>query len=193
MNIILLATANGHKLEEFSNILGKEYFIRSLKDYPELPEIEETGTSLEENAGIKAKTLASHIGNTTIADDSGLIVPVLGGDPGIHSARYAGEHGNDSANRKLLLQNLEDFHDRSAYFECVIALCNPDGDTLYFSGKLHGHIGFEEKGSNGFGYDSIFIPEGSDRSLAEFSPEEKNQISHRRKAIDGLLAYLNKI
>lgn len=191
MKEILLATANAHKLEEFSNILDKDYSIRSLKDYPELPEIDETGSTLEENAGIKAKTLASHTGSTTIADDSGLIIPALNGAPGIHSARYAGQHGNDAANRKLLLHNLENIDDRSAYFECAIVLCYPDGETRYFSGRLHGRIGYEEKGNNGFGYDSIFIPEGSSKTLAEYSAEEKNQISHRRRAIDRLLQYLS--
>lgn len=192
MKEILLATANKHKLDEFAAILGSSYLIRSLSDFKEIPDIDETGQTLEDNAGIKARTLFLYTGRPTIADDSGLIVPFLDGAPGVRSARYAGEKSNDAANRTLLLKNLGQTDQRSAFFECVIAMVSRDEDIRYFSGRLYGNISYEERGENGFGYDSIFIPEGDTRTLAEYSPEEKNAISHRKKAIEQLIGYLGK-
>ncbi len=190
MTEVLLATANHHKLEEFNAILNHKFIFKSLIDFPDLPDIEETGSTLMENAELKATTLLNYTLKAAIADDSGLIVPSLGGAPGVHSARYAGIHGDDAANRKLLLENMSKVIDRSAYFECVIAWARQNENVLFFSGKLHGHISFEEIGENGFGYDSIFIPNGYDITLAQLMPNEKNVISHRRKAIDKLMEYI---
>ena len=191
MTEVLLATANQHKLEEFNAILSHKLIIKSLVEFPDIPEIEETGSTLEENAEIKAATLLNYTLKATMADDSGLIVPSLGGRPGVHSARYAGIHGDDAANRKLLLEKMTKAIDRSAYFECIIAWARLNEKVIFFSGKLHGHIGFEEKGNNGFGYDSIFIPIGYNITLAQLMPNEKNAISHRRKAIDKLMQFID--
>lgn len=189
MKKLLIATKNQHKLNEFEVLLGARFKILSLFDFPEIEDIAETGDSFSANASIKACTLYKNTKEATIADDSGLNVNALNGAPGVYSARYAGEPSNDQANRQLLLKNMENFVDRSAYFECCIVLMDHE-DEKSFTGKLHGSIGFEEKGSNGFGYDSIFIPEGYDLTLAELTEEEKNRISHRALASKLLLEAL---
>lgn len=189
MKKLLIATKNQHKLNEFEALFGDRFKIISLFDFPEIEDISETGDSFASNASLKANTLFEFTKEATIADDSGLIVNALNGEPGIYSARYAGEPSNDAANRKLLLKNLENIEDRSAYFECCIVLKDHD-DERSFTGKLYGRIGFEEKGQNGFGYDSIFIPDGYKKTLAELLEEEKNRISHRYLASKLLLESL---
>lgn len=194
MKKILIATKNQHKLEEFKEILGRKYEILSLFDFPEIPEIEETGTTFEANALLKARTLFKATGQMTISDDSGLVVEALNGAPGIYSARYAGSKSNDADNRKLLLKNMDGVTHRNAYFECSIALIDSDSEHI-FNGRLHGEIGSVEKGQNGFGYDPLFIPTNDTRSLAEYESSEKNKISHRalasQKLIDHLLAEIS--
>ncbi len=189
MKNLLIATKNKHKLIEFIALLGDRYNIISLFDFPQIDDIPETGDTFESNASIKANTLFDFTSEATIADDSGLIVNVLNGAPGIYSARYAGMPANDSSNRQLLLKNLENVSDRSAYFECCIIFKDQDIERS-FTGRLFGKIGTEEKGVNGFGYDSIFIPEGSNKTLAEYSEDEKNTISHRYLACKLLLEAL---
>jgi len=191
MKKLLIATKNKHKLEEFQSILGSQYSILSLFDFPEINDIEETGATFEENAIIKARTLYEMTGESTISDDSGLVVNALHGAPGVYSARYSGQNATDASNRTLLLQNMNGIDDRSAYFECCIALIGEDR-TNVFAGQFTGTIGVEERGSNGFGYDPIFIPDGHQRTLAEFLPSEKNEISHRAIASKKLLDYLLK-
>jgi len=191
MTEVLLATGNSHKLQEFEAILGHIFRFLSLKDFPDLPDIEETGQTFTENAIIKAETLSLYTGKDAIADDSGLVVEALDGQPGVHSARYAGKHGDDAGNRKLLLDNLSGVSLRSAYFECVIARARPGQETIFFSGRLMGKIGYAEEGENGFGYDSVFIPDGYSVTLAQLSPKDKNAISHRKLAIDQLLQSIN--
>ncbi|MDE5583554.1 MAG: RdgB/HAM1 family non-canonical purine NTP pyrophosphatase, partial [Ruminococcus sp.] len=149
-------------------------------------EPDETGKTFAENAEIKAKTVHELTGGTVIADDSGLCVEALGGRPGIYSARYA---PNDEKCRKLLGE-MENFpeNQRSAFFECCIALVGEDGKTHFMTGRCHGTIGYEERGTNGFGYDPVFVYEGV--SIAEMTAEEKNRISHRGKAFEKLYEYL---
>lgn len=187
---MIMATQNKGKLEEIKGLV-KEYGIevQSMADagLADL-EIEEDGTTCQENSFIKANTVMKLTGLPAIADDAGLFVEALGGEPGIYSARYAGEHGDDSANRKKLLSELEKAgadtkEKRKAYFICVITLVYPDGRKEVCEGYCHGSIAFEEKGSQGFGYDSVFIPDGYEETFAQLGVDVKNGFSHRAKAL----------
>ena len=186
MKTLVLATTNQGKLKEFQ-ILLKDLGIelKTLSDYPEIEEIEETGSTFTDNALIKAKTVAEYTGHLTLADDSGLVVPYLKGEPGIYSARYAGEEKNDKANNDKLLANLKDVpeNNRLAYFECAIALCDGKGYYENAIGRLEGRILTEERGENGFGYDPLFYLEDYQKTSAELDITEKNKISHRGQAV----------
>jgi len=187
---LLLASGNAHKLEEISAVLGIP--LRGLRDVPDAPELIEDGDSFEANARIKAEGLARHCGEWALADDSGLDVSALGGAPGIHSARFAGRHGDDAANNALLLSRLEGQAERGARFVCVIALCSPEGECHFFRGECPGHIAHAASGRGGFGYDPLFIPQGFSQSFAELGSECKNRISHRAKALAGLRQWLQR-
>src|ERR1700754_4525722 len=152
--------------------------------YPDIPDVKETGVTFAENALLKAHALARATGHPAIADDSGLCVDVLGGAPGIFSARWAGRHGDDQANLDLLLAQLGDIDTphRAAHFACAAALALPDGTERVVEGQLRGTLRTAPAGANGFGYDPILQPDGSTRTCAELSPAEKNEISHRGKA-----------
>ena len=185
---VVLASQNKHKIAELQALLGKhipDIEILSLDDVGFKGEIVEDGESFEENALIKARAAAS-AGCIGIGDDSGLSVRALGGEPGIYSARYAGEHGNDEANNRLLLERLADKEDRSAEFVCVIACVFPDRPdrSLVCRGATEGVIIDEYRGKGGFGYDPLFLYEPFGKTYAEMSAEEKNSISHRGKAIE---------
>ena len=192
MQKILLASNNKHKAEEFIQIFEKEKIKLEILLPSELHlsdfDVEETGLTFEENAVIKAKAFYEAAGMPVIADDSGLEVDALDLKPGVLSARYAGIHGDDAANRTKVLGeliNIEDKH-RSARFRCVI--CYYDGkDTLIATGSVEGLIGSSEKGAGGFGYDPIFIPVGSGQTFAEMNQDEKNKISHRGRAIEDFI------
>ncbi len=184
---LLFATGNLHKVDEVKNILNSEVFkILSLAEFPDIPEIEETGKTFEENAFLKAGTIFKKFNIPVIADDSGLVVEQLNGAPGIFSSRYAGENATDEDNNKKLLEELENFPEpHFAKFVCFAVFF--DGkNKITAEGELHGKIVKESKGVHGFGYDPIFVPEGSTKTLAEFLPEEKNKISHRAKAFKKL-------
>ncbi len=183
----VIASSNKHKIKEIQEILDK-YGINllSLADVGlEGLEIEETGTSFEENAMIKAKTVMALTGKIAIADDSGLVVDALNGEPGVYSARYSGEGATDYLNNKLLKQNLMSVprEERTGRFVSVIALAFPDGREGSYKGICEGIIGFNEIGDNGFGYDPLFIPDKADKTFAQMSSEEKNKISHRSRAL----------
>jgi XTP/dITP diphosphohydrolase len=184
--MITLATNNLHKLEEFQDLLGTA--LRSLRDVPGAPDVVEDGETFEANAVKKAQSLADITGDWALADDSGLEVDALGGAPGVFSARFAGEHGNDSANNRLLLQKLEKSPNRTARFVCVLALCHPKERPLIFRGECEGHIAHTPSGSGGFGYDPLFIPLGHESPFAALSPDIKQAISHRARALALLLA-----
>ncbi len=184
---IIAATRNKGKMAELDAIL-KEYDIQliswdeaGLGDF----EIEENGSSCEENSYIKAKTICDMTGEAALADDTGLFVDAADGEPGINSARYAGEHGNDAANRKKLLSKLEGvpFEKRTAKFVTVITVVYPSGDKLVARGECTGHITEKEIGDRGFGYDSIFVPEGHEETFAQLPLEYKNSLSHRHMAL----------
>lgn len=190
MKTIVLASNNQHKLKEIKEIL-KEYNVISLKDINYLDEIEETGSTFEENALIKAETISKYLKEKNmeyiiIAEDSGLCVDALNGAPGIYSARYAGGHGDDKANRDKLQKELEG-KDRRAYFNCTIVVYYPNGEYKTFSGKTYGEISHEELGKKDFGYDCIFYSEDLGKTFGEAGDEEKNKVSHRARAIEALL------
>ncbi len=185
---LAIATNNQHKLQEIRAILGDSFEeLLSLKDLGIDVDVEETGTTLEENALIKARAILALSGIATLADDTGLMVDALNGAPGVYSARYAGEEHNDAKNRALLLKNLDGVKDRSAHFATVIALCYPDGKTLTASGCVNGEILLSERGTEGFGYDSLFFSTELGKTFAEATQAEKNSVSHRGRALRAML------
>lgn len=195
MTTFVLATHNEKKKRELLAILlpvlGEGTEVRTAAEAG-LGDIPETGVTFAENALIKAHAAAAATGLTAIADDSGIAVDVLGGAPGIFSARWAGRHGDDRANLELLLSQLRDIDaaHRGAQFRCAAAAVTPDGREFVAEGAMPGRLATAPRGDGGFGYDPIFIPEGSEKSAAEMTPEEKNARSHRRIAFDGLAGIL---
>lgn len=187
---LVFATNNKHKLQEVRDILGNRIEVLSLSDIDCHDDIPETGTTLEENALIKARWVSEKYNCNCFADDTGLEVAALGGAPGVYSARYAGEECNSVANMEKLLQNLTEKTDRSAQFRTVIALII-NGEEILFDGVVKGSITTEKSGDSGFGYDPIFVPEGYDISFAQMGNKEKNSISHRFRATEKLSKYLN--
>ena len=184
-----VATANPHKLEELQAMMPPRVRLLSLKDLRHPTPLQETGSTLEENSFQKAFQLARRYGVNVIADDTGLEVDALGGRPGVYSARFAGPDASDKDNRRKLLEELEGKDNRQARFRTVITLS--DGNRWYqFEGVAEGEITHTEQGEKGFGYDSIFKPQGYDKTFAQMTPEEKNRISHRAKAIRQLLDFL---
>jgi XTP/dITP diphosphohydrolase len=197
---IVLATRNGHKVRELQTILADltdelDLEIVGLGEFPDVAEVVETGVTFAENATLKAVAAARATGLPALADDSGLAVDVLGGAPGVFSARWAGTQGQDRANLELLLGQLNDVPDehRGAAFVCAAVLALPDGTVLVREGRMPGSLAREPRGDNGFGYDPILVVEGDSRTSAELSFEEKNAISHRGKAFRALAADLRQI
>lgn len=189
---ICFATNNPKKIEEVKAALGVSFEIVSLKDIGCLDELPETGDTLEHNAFQKAKYVKEHFGVDCFADDTGLEVDALEGEPGVYSGRYAGEPRSDERNIDLLLKNLENTTLRTARFKTVIALLI--GDEEYkFEGVAEGEILTKRTGSGGFGYDPVFLPKGYSRSFAEMSLPEKNKISHRGQAVNELISFLSHI
>ena len=177
---IMIATKNKGKLREFKSILADAYDdILSLDDFDDIPDIKETGLSFRENAFIKAKTISDFLGIDAIGDDSGLVVDALGGDPGIYSARYAGEGASDDNNNEKLLSELKGKKNREARFVCCIALVLISGIQEFFEGECSGQIIQEKRGESGFGYDPVFYVPQYGKTMAELGSEVKNRISHR--------------
>lgn len=192
---ILLATNNQGKVQELEKLLGDLPFnVKSLRDFPQIGEIEEDGESFAENALIKARAGARATGLLTLADDSGLEVDVLQGEPGVRSARFAGEPKDDGRNNAKLLELLKDIplYRRAARFKSVIALVMPDGEEFVTEGTCEGLISLEPKGQGGFGYDPLFYVPDYDKTFAELSLDEKNAISHRGKALRAAAAMLTR-
>ncbi len=179
---LVVATGNAHKLREIAQIFT-DYEIVSQKQAGFDEDVEETGKTFAENALIKARAASKALGVIALADDSGLCVDALGGAPGVYSARYCGWHGDDKANRDLLLKNLKNEQNRAAYFESAVALVYPDGREIVAHGRTHGSILFQEVGENGFGYDCLFYSDDLQKSFAVASAEEKNSVSHRYRAL----------
>ncbi|MBR5900216.1 MAG: RdgB/HAM1 family non-canonical purine NTP pyrophosphatase [Clostridia bacterium] len=186
---IVVASGNKGKLKEIKEML-KDYEVFGYKDFGLDFEIEENGNTFFENALIKAKAVAQALGKPALADDSGIVVEALGGQPGIYSARYAGD-GDDAHNNQLLLKNMEGVEDRRAKFVCCMVYYTPDGNVVTASGETRGTIMQAPEGSNGFGYDCIFFSEDLQKGLGVASDQEKNSISHRSRALKALMEKLN--
>jgi XTP/dITP diphosphohydrolase len=195
---VVLATQNSHKLVEMRRILdeaGLDIELVGTDEFPDLTDVAETGSTFAANALLKARSVCAETGLPAIADDSGLGVDALNGMPGIFSARWSGSHGNDTANLNLLLGQLTDVPDarRGAAFHCAAAVVLPDGTERVVEGTIDGTLIREPRGSNGFGYDPIFVPVGESRTTAEMSAEEKDAISHRGRAMRALVPVLREI
>ena len=196
MKTLVFASNNAHKLEEIRAILGNKFDVKSLKDIGCNVDIPETGTTFRENALQKARYVKEHFGFDCFADDSGLQVEALGGEPGVYSARYAVKNGRqvtagnkDDANMDVLLEKLAEEENRKACFRTCIALIY-EGGTHFFDGVVEGHIITEKRGDGGFGYDPLFVPDGYEKTFAEMGNEVKNNISHRAKAVEKLAEFL---
>jgi XTP/dITP diphosphohydrolase len=198
MSRLVLATHNAHKVEELRRILGDAGLpveLVGMDAFPDVPDTAETGVTFAENALLKAHAVAAATGLPAVADDSGLCVDVLGGSPGVFSARWSGTHGDDAANLALLLAQVSDVPDdrRGAHFACAAALALPGGVERVVEGRLTGVLVRERRGSNGFGYDPVFVPDGESRTTAELEPEEKDAISHRGRAFRGLVPHVAEL
>jgi len=191
---LLVATRNAHKTEEIQRILGPQFNVTDLAAHPEIPHIAESGTTFQENAILKAVAVSKRMPGFVIADDSGLEVEALGGAPGIHSARYAGMNATDQEKIDKLLEELTRVgatkNARRARFRCVLALACKGNVLGAFEGIVKGQIADRPRGSHGFGYDPIFMPEGFQQTFGELAPAEKNQLSHRARALERLRTFL---
>jgi len=193
---IVIASRNDHKIEEMRRILeqaGFDWELVGTSEFPNLPDIEETGSTFAANAMLKARGVSEFTGLPAIGDDSGLCVDALNGMPGILSARWSGAHGNDRANLELLLAQISQVpaDRRSASFVCAAAYVHPDGTEFVVEAAMNGTLIDSVRGENGFGYDPIFIPQGHEITSAQMSAEVKDSISHRGKALAALVAQLN--
>ena len=194
----MLATRNRGKQAELARILagaGLDVTLADLDDFPDVPDVAETGLTFEDNAVLKARAAAAATGLPAVADDSGICVDVLGGMPGVLSARWCGHHGDDEANLRLLLDQIAELPDaaRRAQFVCAAAVALPDGRVEVVEGQLDGRLVREPRGSHGFGYDPIFVPEDYDRTTAELSADEKDAISHRGRAFRALAPVIARL
>lgn len=191
---IVIATQNKGKAKEFKALFNQYgYQVKTLLDFPEIGEVPETGETFFENAFQKAQTISKELGGIVLADDSGLEVDALDGKPGIYSARFAGEHGNDEKNNQKLLNELKGlpFEERKANFHCSLVMVGPNKEPLHVEGNVYGYILEEKRGSHGFGYDPLFYLNDLEQSMAELKSKEKNKISHRAKAIKKLEKHLD--
>jgi XTP/dITP diphosphohydrolase len=198
MRKVVLATRNAGKVKEFERLLAEfasDIQVLGLNDFPDMPDVEETGSTFEANALLKAREVSAYAHLPALADDSGLCVDALGGDPGIYSARWSGGHGDDAANIAKVLGQLAGVPttDRGAQFRCAVALHLPDGREVVRHGQLQGAIVSAPRGNAGFGYDPIFQPEGYVLTLGEFAHGEKDRISHRGKALRLIAPDLNQL
>lgn len=193
---IVIATKNIGKLKEFKELISDEDIqLLDLSNFSEIGDIEETGNTFKDNAILKGEFVAKHTELIAVADDSGLEVDALQGQPGVLSARFAGAHGDDKANNAKLLTLMEQVPDeqRTARFHCAIAICLPSGENFTVEGICEGRIAWKEEGYQGFGYDPLFIPAGYHITMGQMSQEEKNKISHRSKAVAQAIDIINKL
>ena len=188
---VLVSTRNAHKIGEIRAILGDRFEVLDLSGVPSMPEVEETGSTFEENATLKAVEASLHFEHWVIADDSGLEVDALGGAPGVISARYAGPQAKDADNNALLLKNLAEVTDadRTGRFQCCIVIARSGRKMAAFSGAVEGTLLREERGPGGFGYDPLFVPDGFTETFAELPASTKNQLSHRSRALEKAAAW----
>jgi len=188
----ILATRNAHKTEEIRHILGDRFEVLDVTSFPELPEIEETGTTFLENARLKALGISRRIEGWVLADDSGLEVDALGGAPGVWSSSYGGEEGNHDKNNERLMKEMAGKVDRSACFRCTLVLAKDGEEKAVFTGTVEGRIADSPSGNGGFGYDPLFIPEGHTTTMADLGSALKSTLSHRAMAIRSFVAEVAK-
>lgn len=191
---IIIATKNEGKAKEFVKMFKDYgYEVKTLLDFPDIPDIPETGSTFKENAFQKASAISERLNTIVLADDSGLEVEALNGQPGIYSARFAGEHGNDKKNNEKLMNELKETpkDKREANFHCSLVLVGPNKNPLHVIGEVDGYILDEPRGTHGFGYDPIFYLPEKEKTMAELDDQEKNKTSHRAIAIEKLKDYLN--
>jgi XTP/dITP diphosphohydrolase len=190
--LLVIATRNAHKTQEIREMIGDRYQVRDANDFTGLPQVDETGTTFLENATLKAVAISRAVSGMVLSDDSGLEVDALNGAPGVWSSSFGGEEGNHPKNNARLMAEMAGRPDRGARFRCTMALAR-DGKVLAdFSGTVEGRILEEPYGAGGFGYDPLFAPAGHDRSFAELGPEVKNSLSHRGRALELLVAWLEE-
>ncbi|MEP2777602.1 MAG: RdgB/HAM1 family non-canonical purine NTP pyrophosphatase [Luteolibacter sp.] len=187
---LILATRNAHKTEEIRQILGDRFCITDVRSFPELPEIEETGTTFVENARLKAMGISTRVPGWVLADDSGLEVDALGGAPGVWSSSFGGEEGNHAKNNVRLMQEMSGKDNRAARFRCTLVLAKDGEEIGVFCGTVEGTIATEAAGDGGFGYDPYFIPDGYEKSLSQLGSAIKNSLSHRANALSELTEFL---
>jgi XTP/dITP diphosphohydrolase len=189
---LVIATRNAHKTQEIREMIGDDYEVLDATDFPDLPPIEETGTTFLENATLKAVAVSKGVDGLVLSDDSGLEVDALGGGPGVYSSSYGGEEGKHARNNARLLQEMKGREGHSARFRCIMVLAK-NGEVLEtFQGKVDGRILDEERGEGGFGYDPLFMPTGHHGSFAELGIDVKNEISHRSRALRKAIDWLEK-
>ena len=189
---LILATRNAHKTGEIRAMIGDSFEVLDATAFPELPEIEETGTTFLENAYLKAVGISRRVEGWVLSDDSGLEVDALGGAPGVWSSSYGGEEGNHAKNNARLLAEMAGMEDRSARFLCTMVLARNGIEQATFRGAVEGQIVKSPHGAGGFGYDPLFIPTGHDRTFAELGDKIKNSLSHRARALAQVIAFLGK-
>lgn len=188
--VLVIATRNAHKTQEIREMIGDRYKVLDVNDFPDLPAVDETGTSFLENAVLKASAISREVTGLVLSDDSGLEVDSLDGAPGVWSSSYGGEEGNHPKNNARLMAEMVGKADRAARFRCTMVLAR-EGEVLAdFSGTVEGRILEQPYGAGGFGYDPLFAPEGHDRSFAELGPEVKNALSHRGRALAKVTEWL---
>jgi XTP/dITP diphosphohydrolase len=188
---LILATRNAHKTGEIRAMIGDRFEVLDATAFPDFPEIEETGTTFLENARLKAEGISRHIEGWVLSDDSGLEVDALGGVPGVWSSSYGGEEGNHAKNNARLLLEMTGKADRSARFRCTMVLARSGVEQASFSGTVEGRLVESLHGAGGFGYDPLFVPEGHEQTFAELGDEVKNSLSHRARALQQVVAFLD--
>ncbi len=189
---LILATRNAHKTAEVRAMLGGRYDVRNATDFPDFPEIEETGTTFLENARLKALGISERISGWVLSDDSGLEVDALGGDPGVWSSSYGGVEGDHPRNNARLLREMRGEPNRRACFRCTMVLARDGREVAHFSGTVGGAILEAPEGDGGFGYDPLFVPDGHEKSFASLGMEQKNALSHRARALQQVVEYLSE-
>ena len=187
---LVISTRNAHKTQEIREMLGDHYEVKDVRDFPNLPEVEETGTTFLENATLKALAISREVGGLVLSDDSGLEVDALGGRPGVWSSSFGGEEGNHARNNERMMREMAGQEVRTGRFRCVMVLAEAGEVLAHFEGTVEGRVLEQESGGGGFGYDPLFAPDGYEQSFAELGAEVKNSMSHRGRALAKVVAWL---
>ncbi len=192
---VLIATRNAHKAKEIARILPEPYEVHTMEEHPDIPDPVENGATFAANAAIKAQSVSARVHGLVVADDSGICVDLLNGAPGVMSARFSGEHGKDDENNRKLLRELAALPGQAPYkahYACAISLAEGGREIASFLGTVEGQITLNPTGTGGFGYDPLFIPDGFNCTMAQLTPEQKDSISHRARALQKLARFLGK-